>query len=214
MHIRRLAALAAAVACVLSVTAIPARAQSSPPWPVSSAMPLTPAADTPAPIGWQPFCTRHPEECVTRALPAKVAELTPEEWDDLNRINRYYNRLVAPLTDLSHWNRPEQWDIATYEEGHGFRGDCEDYVLIKRRALLTSGWPRQSLLITIARDANGQGHAVLTVATNHGDYVLDNQTDDVLPWQETNLAFSKRQSATNPNIWVSITHPTTIASTR
>ena len=51
-------------------------------------------------------------------------------------------------------------------------GDCEDLVLQKRRLLVQAGWPISSLLITVARQANGDGHAVLTVLTDRGDVIL------------------------------------------
>jgi len=41
--------------------------------------------------------------------------------------------------------------------------------------LLEAGWPRQALLITVVRDKRGDGHAVLTVTTDRGDFILDNQ---------------------------------------
>jgi hypothetical protein len=42
-------------------------------------------------------------------------------------------------------------------------GDCEDYVLLKRRMLTQSGWPREALLVTVVRNEKDEGHAVLTV---------------------------------------------------
>jgi predicted transglutaminase-like cysteine proteinase len=40
-------------------------------------------------------------------------------------------------------------------------------------------------LMTIVRDLNGQGHAILTVKTDRGDFVLDNLSADVRPWSAT-----------------------------
>jgi hypothetical protein len=45
---------------------------------------------------------------------------------------------------------------------------------------------------------------VLTVRTDRGEYILDNQTDEVLPWFETGYRFVKRQSQRNPNVWVNL----------
>jgi predicted transglutaminase-like cysteine proteinase len=50
----------------------------------------------------------------------------------------------------------------------------------------------------------GNGHAVLTVTSDKGDYVLDNQTEKILLWSETGYHFVKRQSQSNPNVWVSL----------
>jgi hypothetical protein len=48
------------------------------------------------------------------------------------------------------------------------------------------------------------GHAVLTVKTDRGEYILDNQTDDILFWADTGYRFVKRQSQSDPNGWVSL----------
>ena len=42
------------------------------------------------------------------------------------------------------------------------------------------------------------------MTTDKGDYVLDNQNEDILPWWKTGYRFVKRQSQSNPNVWVSL----------
>ena len=54
------------------------------------------------------------------------------------------------------------------------------------------------------RDDRGEGHAVLTVITDEGDYILDNQKKDILIWSDTGYHFIKRQSQSNANVWVSL----------
>ena len=115
------------------------------------------------------------------------------------RINKWVNEAIKPLTNLDHWGLIEVWSYP--DDGYG---DCEDYVLLKRRMLIESGWPREALLVTVVRDSKGEGHAVLTVTTNKGDYILDNQNEDILLWSETGYRFVKRQSQSNPNVWVSL----------
>jgi predicted transglutaminase-like cysteine proteinase len=85
-------------------------------------------------------------------------------------------------------------------------GDCEDYVLLKRRMLIQSGWPREALLVTVARNEKDKGHAVLTVTTDKGDYILDNQNKNILLWSETRYQFVKRQSQADSNVWVSLSN--------
>jgi predicted transglutaminase-like cysteine proteinase len=77
-------------------------------------------------------------------------------------------------------------------------------LLLKRRKLMDLGYPQQALLITVVALPDGDGHAVLTVRTERGEYVLDNLTGDILPWSETGYRFVKRQSQTNPNVWVTL----------
>ena len=61
--------------------------------------------------------------------------------------------------------------------------------------------------MTVVRDHNGNGHAVLTVKTDRGEYILDNQTIDILLWADTGYRFVKRQSQSDPNVWVSLGEP-------
>ena len=103
---------------------------------------------------------------------------------------------------MDHWGVVENWSYP--DDG---KGDCEDYVLLKRRMLMQAGWPREALLITVVRDKKGDGHAVLTVKTDKGDFILDNQEEQILLWSETGYRFVKRQSQTNPNVWVALGDP-------
>jgi predicted transglutaminase-like cysteine proteinase len=73
--------------------------------------------------------------------------------------------------------------------------------------LLQAGWPREALLITVVRDQHGDGHAILTVKTDKGEFILDNQRDDILVWSDTGYRFVKRQSQSDPNVWVSLGEP-------
>jgi hypothetical protein len=70
--------------------------------------------------------------------------------------------------------------------------------------LIRSGWPREALLVTLVRDQNNEGHAVLTATTDWGDYVLDNQNENILLWSKTGYRFFKRQSQSNAAQWVSL----------
>jgi predicted transglutaminase-like cysteine proteinase len=106
------------------------------------------------------------------------------------------------MTDMDHWGVAEKWSYP--DDGYG---DCEDYVLLKRRMLAEAGWPLSSLLVTVVRDQNGGGHAVLTVKTDKGEFVLDNQNAEVLLWSETNYHYVKRQSQQDPNTWVALGDP-------
>ncbi len=105
---------------------------------------------------------------------------------------------MAPVTDQDLYGQVEMW---TYPAG---KGDCEDYVLLKRRMLIERGWPESTLLITVVRDENNEGHAVLTVRTDSGDLVLDNKRQDIVRWTETPYTFIKQQSDRNPLVWISL----------
>jgi predicted transglutaminase-like cysteine proteinase len=152
-----------------------------------------------APIGWVKFCVEYSPECeMPWTLPRQII-LTPKAWQDLVEVNAWVNQSIRPLTDWQHWGVADRWNYP--DDGYG---DCEDYVLLKRRMLMRAGWPREALLITVVKDGNGEGHAVLTVVTNKGDFVLDNGTPEVKLWSWVGYKFLKRQSQNNPNVWLSL----------
>ncbi len=157
---------------------------------------------TRAPIGWVEFCVEYDPECKTRPSTARDVVLSGQAWKDLVHVNQWVNTNVKPMTDMEHWGVVERWNYP--DDGYG---DCEDYVLQKRKMLIQAGWPREALLITVVRDKNGDGHAILTVKTDKGEYILDNQTNDVLLWSDTGYRFVKRQSQSDPNVWVSLGEP-------
>lgn len=164
--------------------------------------------NTRAPIGWIDFCARYAGECEVKPTAPRDIVLTNQAWKDLVRVNKWVNEHIKPITDMEHWGVVEQWDYP--DDG---KGDCEDYALLKRRMLIQAGWPREALLMTVVRERNGDGHAVLTVKTDKGEFVLDNQVADILLWSETNYHFVKRQSQSNPNVWVSLGDPRPATST-
>lgn len=160
------------------------------------------------PIGWVDFCADRPFECKVSPSAPRDVVLTSKAWTDLVRINKWVNENVKPMTDLEHWGVVEKWSYP--DDGYG---DCEDYVLLKRRMLTEAGWPREALLVTVVREKNGSGHAVLTVKTDKGEFILDNQEEKILPWSETSYRFVKRQSQSDPNRWVSLGDPRPTIST-
>ncbi len=164
--------------------------------PKSAVMEIGPL--TSAPFGYVEFCTRHQNDCRSAYQRPQKVTLTAERWFTLQQTNWLINAQIAPITDAEHYDMVEYW---TYPDT---QGDCEDYALAKRKALIAQGWPAQNLLLGVAIEASGSAHAVLIVTTDHGDYVLDNQTPDILPWQATDYRWAKRQSQRNPNVWVSL----------
>jgi predicted transglutaminase-like cysteine proteinase len=152
-----------------------------------------------APIGWVKFCKNHKLECNTTPSRSRDMVLTPKAWSDMVTVNKQANHNIIPITSLAHWGEDDHW--AYPEDG---KGDCVAYVLLKRRMLMQVGWPREALLITAVRDKKGDGHAVLTVKTNHGEFILDNKTAEILSWDRTGYRFLKRQSQSDPNWWVAL----------
>lgn len=176
---------------------------------VASAAPALPHATfaavggrTSVPYGWVDFCNRYASECDVEAMDPVDIDLTPTALKDVERIDRQVNAAVKPETDMDHWGVVDRWDYPF--DG---KGDCEDYALLKRKLLIHAGYPRQALLITVVKDLEGEGHAILTLKTSQGEFVLDNLNDKVMAWADTGYKFIKRQSQSDPNVWQSIGTP-------
>jgi predicted transglutaminase-like cysteine proteinase len=144
---------------------------------------------------------------VVVAPPAVVAEdagaeapivpnaVAPEAFTDmrtLRTVNSQINRSIRRASDRQTFGREDFWAVP--EDG-ATSGDCEDYVLAKRHALVAAGVPSAALSIALVRTRQGEMHAVLLVATENGEVVLDNLSPWVLPWAEAPYAWLDRQAA-------------------
>lgn len=171
--------------------------------PVTSAMAT--GGVTSQPIGHYDFCKTNRAECAIRPADQTPVRMTGALWAQLARVNAAVNAAVQPMNDIDIYGKDEVW---TYP-AQGV-GDCEDYVLEKRRRLHRLGVSLSNLLITVVRKPDGEGHAVLTVRTSNGDFILDNLTDKVRPWDETGYRFLKRQATDHTGRWVSIRDDQTV----
>lgn len=91
------------------------------------------------------------------------------DFDLAKNINTQINEVTCYQSDLERVGRIEFWDVALG------KGDCEDYALAKRRALLDSGSSINDIHMATCIVEGMGGHAVLIVNTDKGDYVLDNR---------------------------------------
>ncbi len=165
----------------------------------NAAQPMVTGGLTSQPIGHYDFCRINPAECSIKERDPGPEQMNGDLWRKLVAVNVAANAAIKPMNDIDIYGRDEFW---TYPVNG--QGDCEDYVLEKRRTLSQEGVSLSNLLITVVRKPDGEGHAVLTVRTNKGDFVLDNLTDLVRQWDETGYRFLKRQSTENTGRWVSI----------
>jgi predicted transglutaminase-like cysteine proteinase len=166
--------------------------------------------ETLPPVGYVNFCATHKAECASYSFGSQLAAsrlgMTPDRWNMLYQVNSYVNGKIKPVSDQDLYGEAERW---TYPVS---AGDCEDYLLLKKRELEALNIPAQNLRITVVLDEQNQGHAVLTVTTDEGDYILDNRRNDILLWNDTNYTFLKRQSAKDPRRWVALLKKPTTAS--
>ena len=154
--------------------------------------------ETSIPVGHADFCKRYPNECTINATVVDDVHLAGDNWQQLLSINTYFNTTIVPETDEQLYHVAEFW---TYPHGYG---DCEDIALAKRKQLIADGWPASTLLKTIAKESNGEGHAVLMVRTDRGDLILDNQDSTIRDWRDSPYHLLKRQSQANAGEWVGI----------
>jgi predicted transglutaminase-like cysteine proteinase len=196
----------ALIAAVLALTASAATAQSFD--ATNVAFIQTSNKPTSIPVGHAEFCKSRPSECQVNANPVAAVALNEGLWSQLVNINAHFNSTITAITDRDLYQVEEFW---TYPNGYG---DCEDFALAKRRALIEAGWPASALLMAVVTQANGEGHAVLLVRTDRGDLVLDNQVATIDLWSATPYKFLKRQSQADAGKWVDMfdTRDTNIAT--
>ena len=89
-------------------------------------------------------------------------------YDLVEAIHGKVNSNTEYRTDLKQYGIPEVWTVA------GKYGDCEDYALTKRTALLNAGWSKDKLGLCVCYTASNEGHCVLWVDTDKGSFILDN----------------------------------------
>lgn len=133
-----------------------------------------------APITWLRFCDSAPARHLCAAPPTRV-RLDAAAWERLAEVQRRVNRGVVQRPDPVGVG--DDWTLLDPGEA----GDCEDIALTKRDILIQDyGWPAGALRPAICY-AHGQApggpalHAVLTVETDAGTFVLGNLTDVIAP---------------------------------
>jgi predicted transglutaminase-like cysteine proteinase len=160
---------------------------------------LVEAADAPVSVAFV--------DPAARARPRKAAipRLDPALWATLNRVNGRVNEALLRRTDADAWGQDDYW-TTPLKNGQA-AGDCEDFVLEKRRALLEAGVPARALNIAVATTGWGETHAVLLVATSKGEFVLDSLTPWILPWKEAPYRWRQRQVGGEAFNWVMAAPP-------
>lgn len=155
-------------------------------------------SETLPPIGFVEFCQRDAEACQPGRGKQRRVAMTDEKWLLVRMVNAFVNGAIAPVTDETLYGTPEYWTLPADA------GDCEDLVLMKKNILREKGLPAEALRITVVLDEHGEGHAVLTLVTTRGDFILDNRRNDIRAWNATGYTMLKRQSAEDPRKWVSL----------
>ncbi|MCV9964808.1 transglutaminase-like cysteine peptidase [Pararhizobium sp. BT-229] len=153
---------------------------------------------TTPPRGYFELCKEHPKVCEVQSKATDPVSLSTEQWQEVRRINRAVNDTIQHATDQDLYGREEVWAFPETA------GDTEDFALLKQRQLTERGIPSSSLLLTVAIKPNGDGHALLTISTSEGDFILDDETNEILSWGKVPYKFIKRQDPTHSARWVKI----------
>ncbi len=139
-------------------------------------------------------------------------QLTSDLWTEVDAINRQVNRAIVYRSDISEHGTSEVWSLPLAEGRN--TGDCEDYVLEKRHALIAAGVPMRALSIAVVRTFRGETHAVLLLDTDQGEYVLDSLSNKIQPWRKTGYEWRERQIAGSMTSWAMVADPKSQAPSR
>lgn len=171
------------------------------------------------PQGVFQFCVERQEECglqsseqtkderAEKAAAEADPQLSDAELMDLARqVNASVNTAISYRTDYEQWGVEEAWLLPLSVEGVSY-GDCEDYALEKRRALLALGVPEDRLSLATAWSEGTGLHAVLIVRTAQADYVLDNVTPHIVTVGATDYTWLSMQTGRHLLSWARVESP-------
>jgi predicted transglutaminase-like cysteine proteinase len=165
--------------------------------------------DTPAKIDWAAVLAEsraRRELAQTEALrPVKAPGILTLAGDGaklIRTVNAQVNRAILRSADLKTYGRSDVWALPL--QSGALSGDCEDYVLEKRKALIDAGVAPQALSIAVVKTVQGQHHAVLLVATDKGELVLDNLTPWIVRWDQAGYEWKSRQVNGQAFEWAAI----------
>ncbi len=161
-----------------------------------------------APAGFISFCSRYPGQCGgTPSDPPKI-HLDLAVQTLLKSVTRSVNSTIGPEDDLRHYGVAEYWDLPA--DGYG---NCKDYALVKRKELIAAGLPERALRLAVVVVPREGRHVILTVATDRGDFVLDNLNDEIKPWTEVSYRWLERQDTDGGLGWVTFSPDLVAAAT-
>jgi predicted transglutaminase-like cysteine proteinase len=136
---------------------------------------------------------------------AQTVDWTPQNQRLIEGVNRDINGRIIGRSDEMTYGLADYWNtpLSTPHEGPTY-GDCKDYVIEKRRALMDAGLPASALSIAIVKTHWNATHAVLLVATDKGEMVLDNLSPWVTAWNRLDYRWIERQAPGSTLTWVGV----------
>ena len=164
---------------------------------------VTVGEPTRPPIGWVEFCIEYKPECATTPSEPRDVVLTSKAWTDMVKVNAWVNRV-------------NQTDHRPRTLGRGRALELSRRRLRRLRRLCAAQAPharcrqagrarRCSSPWCATRRATATPYSrSRPIAANSFSTIRKTQ---VLPWTKTGYRFVKRQSQTDPNLWVSLGEP-------
>jgi predicted transglutaminase-like cysteine proteinase len=143
------------------------------------------------PLGYLGFCSTYSSQCASSGTNERIT-LTSDVWRTIRQVNAEVNARIRPDAGKGAYG----WSLEATS------GNCNDYAVQKRKALIDRGLPASALSLSVVLTRRGVGHLVLTVRTDRGDYVMDNLRQSVLAWDRTGYRFNRVQSLGNSEAWV------------
>jgi predicted transglutaminase-like cysteine proteinase len=150
---------------------------------IPASTPIDASVQANQPSAYADLCRRHANLCEVPEKPAADAPIVLDEttFAALDEVNYEVNRAIRYRSDREVYGRRDFWTVADA----GDAGDCEDFALAKLERLLARGFPREAMrLAVVHRPRDGVRHAVLTVDTDRGTYVLDSSYSRVMAWDD------------------------------
>jgi predicted transglutaminase-like cysteine proteinase len=135
-------------------------------------------------IGRTPFdhaWARVSRKSQSAKIPAVFARPREVGLNEIQRVNTWVNKNITYAEDIDLYGRRDYWATAN-ETLRNRKGDCEDYAILKYQILMHMGVAPSDMFLTLARDRiRNRDHAVLIVKMADQHYLLDNNTQELLP---------------------------------
>ncbi|WP_175556961.1 transglutaminase-like cysteine peptidase [Shimia gijangensis] len=146
------------------------------------------------PSGARGLCQKYDWAC---SKSRKPTDFSKNAFKIVNSVNKKVNARTRSVSDQAQYKKVEVWALPTTRGG-----DCEDFALLKKRELIKYGIEPTSLFLATVLDKQRRSHAVLVYRSPQGDLVLDNLTNQIKPWRETQYIFLRMQNPKNLKGWV------------
>ncbi|APO72533.1 transglutaminase-like protein (plasmid) [Rhizobium gallicum] len=161
--------------------------------PVKPAARMLEADQQPTPIGYVMFCMTYAGQC-KRVAGGKRVILNDRTWNLFSNVNKEVNDRIVPDAQKGTFD----WSLTATS------GNCNDYAIQKRDELIRRGVSPAALSLSAVVTPRNEGHLILTIRTDRGDFVLDNLRNSIVAWNRTGYRWVSVQSNSNPNEWVKV----------